>query len=412
MSRLADGVVVGRDDSCDTVLDGREISRRHAEICGDGSRFFIKDLGSRNGLYVDGVQCDSAPLKTGSVVRCGEWIAIITAESDPMGFREIAPGWFGGTKLLDVVRPTGRVSDELPIIIQGESGTGKEGLARAIHTWSRRTGPFVAVNCAALPLHLAESELFGHRKGAFTGADSSNPGLFRSAHMGTLFLDEIQELPPPIQAKMLRVLEQREVLPVGDTTTIPIDVRVICATQESLATAVAEGRFRGDIHARLDGLTVTLPPLRQRREDIAPLFLGFLRQYANDHPPAVDAKTIEALCLYNWPFNVRELVLLAKRLLGMYGTEPVLIRAHLPERILTNAPTVANPGNDSSRLERTHRQRSVTDDTEFRKFVSALQAHNGNVARASVAIGITRAKAYRLLSARPDFSLEQFREHK
>ncbi len=174
-----------------------------------------------------------------------------------------------------------------------------------------------------LPVHLAESELFGHKKGAFTGADKASPGLFRAAHQGTLFLDEIQELPASIQPKLLRVLEQREVLPLGEVMPVPIDVRTVVATQSSLAKASLEGRFRADLHARLDGLTVTLPPLRARREDIVPLFLQQLNQNSPGPATAIEPKFAEALCIYDWPLNVRELVQLVRRLVSVNAHEPI-----------------------------------------------------------------------------------------
>jgi transcriptional regulator with PAS, ATPase and Fis domain len=398
---LTDRHVVGRDATCETSLLGTEISRRHAEFRIDGPIAAVRDLGSRNGVFVNGVKHEDAPLAQGDVVRCGEWIGVIVSENEPGKFEEIAPGWYGGSALMTVAEPARRVASDLPIIVQGETGTGKEGMARAIHGWSGRKGPFVAVNCAALPAHLAEAQLFGHRKGAFTGADKSSPGLFRAAHTGTLFLDEILELPPSVQPKLLRVLEQQEVLPLGETEPIPINVRVVAATQESLTDAVAGGRFRADLHARLDGLTVVLPPLRARREDIAPLLLEFLRQHAGGRPPSIEPKLVEALCLYDWPLNVRELVLLVRRMLGLYAHEGMLKKIHLPERLLRRAPSGSSP---DSPAEEKRTWRRVDDEAEFESLVSALRDHGGNVAKAAAALGVNRQRAYRLLSAHPDFS--------
>ncbi|HZL18447.1 MAG TPA: sigma-54-dependent Fis family transcriptional regulator [Polyangia bacterium] len=217
MPRPADRQVVGRDESCDTVLLGTEISRGHAEFWVDGPVLAVRDLESLNGVFVNGVRRADAPLLPGDVVRCGEWVGVVVADQGADLFGEIAPGWFGGSAFRAAVEPARRVAVDLPIIVQGETGTGKEGAARAFHAWSDRTGPFVAVNCAALPAQLAEAELFGYRKGAFTGADGASPGLFRAANGGTLFLDEVLDLPSAIQPKLLRVLEQREVLPLGET---------------------------------------------------------------------------------------------------------------------------------------------------------------------------------------------------
>ena len=397
--------VVGRDETCDSVLPGTEISRHHAEFRVDGPMLAVRDLESRNGVFVNGRRCKDAPLRLGDVVRCGEWIGILVADGDPAGLREIAPGWHGGAAMLAAVQPTRRVAADLPIIIQGETGTGKEGMARAIHAWSGRSGPFVAVNCAALPAHLAEAELFGHRRGAFTGADRASPGLFRAADGGTLFLDEVLELPAAVQPKLLRVLEQREVQALGEPKPIAVDLRIVAAAQEPLAGAVADKRFRADLLARLDGLTVVLPPLRARRDDIAPLFQEFLRQHSGGRAPELEAKLVESVCLYDWPLNVRELLLLARRLLSVHGHEPILKKAHLPKSILAPSPrhpAAIQPAHEGARQSR----RSTDDETEFKALVEALHACGGRVAEAAARVGINRARAYRLLSAHPDFSLD------
>jgi len=404
--------VVGRDDSCDTVLRGNEISRRHAEFRVDGPIVAVRDLQSRNGVFVNGQRRDDALLELGDVVRCGEWIGVVVSDDGaPDVFREIATGWYGGATLAAAVAPGRSLAADLPIVIQGETGTGKEGMARALHDWSRRRGPMVAVNCAALPADLAEAELFGYRKGAFTGADVQSPGLFRAAEGGSIFLDEILELPLLLQAKLLRVLEERRVRALGETRDLPIDVKIVVATQEPLADAVAEHRFRADLLARLDGLTLVLPPLRARREDIAPLFLTFLKPHFGGRPIEIEAKLIEALCLYDWPLNVRELVLLARRLIGVHGRESVLKKAHLPERMLARGPDDADtepPGRAAEREKRPWRK--ADDSAAFDALVEALRAQKGSVARAAAAVGVTRSRAYRLLAANPDFSLEGVRQ--
>lgn len=407
--RISHSHVVGRDESCGTPLAGTEISRRHAEFRIDGPVVTIHDLGSRNGVFVNGRKCDEAPLAQADLIRCGEWIGIIGQDDPSRGFREIAPGWYGGAVLRAAADPAKRLPADLPIIVQGETGTGKEGMARAIHGWSDRRGPFVAVNCAALPAHLAEAELFGYRKGAFTGADKASLGLFRAAQGGTIFLDEILDLPAAIQPKLLRVLEQREVLALGETGAVAIDVRVVAATQEALSEAVAAGRFRADLHARLDGLTVMLPPLRARREDVIPLFLEFLQQHASDGPPpALETKLVEALCLYDWPLNVRELLLLARRLLALHAHEGVLKKAALPARMLS-VSRVSQSDDPISPGRKKRLWRKVDDDAQFEALVAALRAQQGSVGRAAEAIGISRARAYRLLSAHPDFSRDRAR---
>ncbi len=425
--------VIGRDETCDLRLAGSEISRRHAEFRVDGPVVAVRDLESRNGVFVNGVRQTDAPLLRGDVVRCGEWIGVAVVEPDGApGFREISAGWYGGATLAAAAEPARRVAADpstadLAIVVQGETGTGKEGMARAIHAGSGRGGPFVAVNCAALPSELAEAELFGYRKGAFTGAHAASVGLFRAADGGSLFLDEILELPLSLQPKLLRVLEERKVRALGETRDVAIDVRVIAATQEPLADAVASARFRADLQARLEGLTVILPPLRERREDIVPLFLQFVQSLPGQAPPApaalAEPKLIEALCLYDWPLNVRELALCAKRLVGVHGIGGLWRRFHLPERMLSRTrlvvegasgpvddPNAEGPAAGGARAAGEPRaRRKTTDETEFDALIAALRTHGGSVAQAARAIGVGRARAYRLLSAHPDFSLEDVR---
>ena len=234
--------LIGRDADCTIRLDGTDISRRHASLRKDGPHggTVIVDLGSRNGVRVNGRPTTSSALRPGDVVRLGGWLGVVS--NGPAGWKEIAPGLYGGSALQAALVPVRRAAaSELPIIIEGETGTGKEVLTRTIHAWSGRTGPLVAVNCAALPEALAEGELFGYRRGAFTGADRASPGHFRSAEGGTLLLDEVTELPLALQAKLLRVLEEREVQPLGESRPVPIDVRVVVAGQQSLLEAVQQG---------------------------------------------------------------------------------------------------------------------------------------------------------------------------
>jgi DNA-binding NtrC family response regulator len=199
--------------------------------------------------------------------------------------------------------------NESHVLLRGESGTGKELVARAIHAASPRAhGPFAPVDCGALPESIIESELFGHEKGAFTGATGAT-GLFRMAHGGTLFLDEIGEIPPNVQAKLLRALQEKEVRPVGGSSAVPVDIRVICATHRDLERMVAEGRFRQDLFYRLDVVRIEIPPLRERRDDIPLLVHHFLRKYRGAHSPVegIEDEALQALVEADWPGNVREL---------------------------------------------------------------------------------------------------------
>jgi transcriptional regulator with PAS, ATPase and Fis domain len=262
------------------------------------------------------------------------------------------------------------------------------------------------VNCATLPQGLAEAELFGYRRGAFTGADRASAGFFRSAEGGTLLLDEVSDLPLGVQAKLLRVLEQRAVQPLGETRPVPIDVRIVVAGQQSLAEAVQEGRFRADLLARLEGLTVRLPPLRKRREDVLPLFSLFLRRSSGGRAPALDAELVERLAVHDWPFNVRELVLLVRRLLVLHAGESTLTVDHLPERLL-EAPREASAPRRSEPRHAT--PAPITEAVGLPALMVALRAARGNVARASAMLGITRQRAYRLMEAAA-VDLEALRE--
>ncbi|HEU4410883.1 MAG TPA: sigma 54-interacting transcriptional regulator [Polyangiaceae bacterium] len=218
------------------------------------------------------------------------------------------------------------------VLLLGESGSGKEVIARALHALSRRAAEkFVAFNCAAVPHHLFEGQIFGHRRGSFTGATSDSPGVVRAAHGGTLFLDEIGELPLDVQPKLLRFLENREVTPLGDVRPVPVDVRVVTATHRDLAQLVREGRFREDLYYRLNVVPLRIPPLRERPEDIAPLARHFARQLSGPPapPPVLAPDALAALATYPWPGNARELRNVIERALAFSPPPPVLTASHL-----------------------------------------------------------------------------------
>ena len=308
--------VVGRDESCDTVLSGNEVSRRHAEFRVDGPVAAVRDLQSRNGVFVNGSKRADAPLARGDVIRCGEWIGIVARTAgEHDGFREIAPGWFGGARLAAAVEHARRLNGASPVVVQGEAGTGKEGMARAIHAGSGRSGPFVPVTCATLAGGTGRGGVVrdSERRQPVPGRDpgfAGGPAAEAAAGAGGW-------------AGTTNWARRRHT----------VDVRIIAASREPLAQAVTDGRFRADLQARLEGLTVVLPPLRARREDITPLFQELLRQHCGGPPPVPEPRLVETLCLYDWPLNVRELALLARRLLDLQGHEPVLRKNFLPQQI-------------------------------------------------------------------------------
>jgi DNA-binding NtrC family response regulator len=398
--------VLGRDADAAVRLDGTDVSRRHASLQREaGGGLAIIDLESRNGTRVNGRPIRIARLAPSDVIRLGSWVGVVSVNAEPLG--EIAPGVLGGGVLRKALAELEHAArSDLPIVLEGETGTGKEVVARAAHGWSQRSGPFLAVNCAALPEGLAEAELFGYRRGAFTGADRPSPGFFRSADQGTLLLDEIFDLPLAVQAKLLRVLEQREVQPLGEARPVPVNVRVLVAGQQSLLDAVRERRFRADLLARLDGLTVRLPPLRERREDVPALFQRLWRDVAGAETK-LESDFVERLCIHDWPLNVRELVLLARRLQVFCAKEASLRARHLPERIgelAGDAPPVA----PASEPIRPASAAAPAERVELPELLSALRTCKGNVARASALLGITRQRAYRLIEE-GDVDLEELR---
>ncbi len=356
-------------------------------------------LASTNGIFLNGERITEAHLKAHDVLRVGEWIGVVTSVNPdapiegPL-FREATPDYWAGPALQARLGPVRRVApSNLPVVVQGETGTGKEGVARSLHAWSGRQGPYLALNCAALPESLAEGELFGYRKGAFTGAERANPGYLRAAHNGTLFLDEIVDLPLPIQAKLLRALEQREVIPLGESAPVQIDVRIISAAQGPLSQAVSDQRFRPDLFARLDGLRVDLPPLRQRLEEVLFLFTRSLaRHRGGGAVPELDVLLAELLLLHDWPFNVREVDLLARQMIALHGEVRLLKRAHLPNRLRGRASRPVAPLASVPAHAR-------GEGPDIETFTAALRANQGNVKRAAAALGISRAKAYRLMDA-------------
>jgi sigma-54 dependent transcriptional regulator, acetoin dehydrogenase operon transcriptional activator AcoR len=401
--------VVGRDTSCDVILEAAQVSRRHLSIRRNGPVLVAEDLQSRNGSHYAGERLTKGGLASGGVLRLGEAIAIVLGASEGQAFdyRELAPGLFGGPTLAECVNDLPRVArSDLPVIVQGPTGSGKERVAAAVHHFSARSGRFVGINCAALPEALAENELFGHKRGAFTGAERNEIGYVAAANGGTLFLDEVVELRPAVQARLLRVLQEREVVPLGDTRPFRVDLRVVVASQIPLAQAVREGRFREDLFARLNGFQITLPPLSERREDVPFLFAQFLAERFGGRPPGVRVRLMEALCLYGWPRNVREIEMLAKRLAVLHGHEPELDARHLAG-LLDDGPTSARESPSGVRTVRALPDDDVVQEPDA--LTAALDANGGNIVRAAKQMGISRARAYRLLIAR-GIDVQRFRK--
>jgi two-component system response regulator HydG len=291
-------------------------------------------------------------------------------------------------KLAEHVAPT-----ESTVLIQGESGTGKEVVARYIHNLSSRAdGPFLSINCGALPENLLESELFGHVKGSFTGAVRDKQGLFAAARGGSFFLDEVGEMPPSLQVKLLRVLQEREAIPVGATEAIPVDVRIIAATNRDLEEEIRRGNFRSDLFYRLNVIALNLPPLRDRRDDLLLLLEAFLQnmaQEAGTEPKALSSEALDAVMVYEWPGNVRELENALEHAVVL-SRGNLIEAAALPERITRRRkePLVA---------ERSYRNPTL-EVIERAYIMWVLQAEGGNKTRAAEVLGIDPSTLYRKLS--------------
>ena len=293
-------------------------------------------------------------------------------------------------ELLRICRTIEKVAaSDASVMLLGESGTGKEVLAQSLHRASRRSGKFVAINCAAIPENLLESELFGYEKGAFTGASKTTPGRIETAHGGTLFLDEIGDLPGSLQAKLLRFLQERTIQRLGARTETPVDVRVVCATHQDLPALIAEGRFREDLYYRLAEIVVTLPALRDRVGDAVLLAHAFLKRHAQEQRTTLrfNDAAIQAIESYRWPGNVRQLLNVIKRAAIMCEGGRVT-----PEDLALPGASAAAEEAESLDL------RAARERAERTTIVTALARANGNVVKASELLGITRPTLYDLMS--------------
>lgn len=408
---------IGRSD-CTCVLDGHEVSRMHARIDRTSEQYAtyeVKDCASKNGVHVNGKRVPSARLTHRDVLRIGEWVGLFTIETSepPNRVAEVgAPpfryehGMLVGPSLVPAVELAQRAAEAgLSIVIQGETGTGKELLARAIHTWARRGGDYVPVNCAAIPEGMAEAELFGYCKGAFTGALKNHPGYMRSADRGTLLLDELPQLPLTLQRKLLRAIEQREVKGMGESRPVPVDVLIVSASQYPLEELVAAGRFARDLQMRIQQVVVRLAPLRERNADLGYLIRELIRRHMGGRQIRIDPKVAEALCLYDWPGNLRELSSELHALCSLHGHEPRLKHIHLPAHLRLPSANSVPP-----KLPATSDSLSVdkkAPEVLRPQLLDALKQSRGNLTRAAKILGVPRQWFYMYLSKQ---ELSSFRE--
>jgi transcriptional regulator with PAS, ATPase and Fis domain len=310
-------------------------------------------------------------------------------EAPPPEFADVVGESPAMREIAELIKRFTRTDEQ--VLITGESGTGKELAARAIHAGSRRRqGPFVAVNCAAIPSNLVASELFGYEKGAFTGANARTRGQIEHAHGGTLFLDEIGDMPVDLQGHLLRFLQDGQIVRVGGRETVAVDVRIVAATNVRLRVAIAEGRFREDLYYRLNVLTLPLPPLRERPEDIEPLARHFLRIAARDFGRNVadfDADALAALRRHSWPGNVRELMSAVRRAVVIGDGDSVKLRDLIG---LEDTPRPA-PTTDPKPLPR------AGSPEERTALLAALARHGENVTLTAQELGVSRVTLYRML---------------
>jgi DNA-binding NtrC family response regulator len=393
----------GGGDHLSISIPDPRISSAHLRIQRTGGGWQLTDAGAKNGTFVNGTRVQSRLLADRDVIEAGRTLFFFRraltggsgrpAVLEATGLDVSTPGLATLVPALEseFARLRAVAVGQLSIAIQGESGTGKELLAAAVHELSGRRGPFLALNCGALPANLVASELFGYRRGAFSGAEEDRPGLFRSAEGGTLLLDEIGDLPPESQAALLRVLQEGEVLPLGATRPVKVDVRVICATSHDLGALAAQGRFRQDLRERLAGYTATLPALRDRLEDLGLLVMLLLPKLAADQPEQIAFATeaARALLRYRWPGNVRELKNCLHAAVLLAGPHRIGL-AHLAP-----GPRLAVDVDGETAPARPR----LTDEEQRRRdeLVTLLATNGGNVSAVARQLGKDRVQIQRWL---------------
>ncbi len=390
------GLTLGRGQAVfEEPFDDPAMAPQHAELRFQGARAFVHDLGSGAGTRLNGAPLgDPRELREGDVLRLGDTALVFTSLDRIRGAGENLsapePELTGNTPSIEAVRRSVEAVAPHPrtVVLLGETGTGKEIVARQLHRRGGRTGPFVAVNCGGFSEGLLASELFGHVRGAFTGAVAEQQGLFRAARGGTLLLDEAGEISLALQPTLLRVLETWQVRPVGSTRDVPLDVRVIAASNRELVTLVQQGRFRADLYARLAQWVIRLPPLRDRREDI-PALVAALLVRLGEKGRALTPDFAEALLLHPWPLNVR----------GLSNVLSIATIASPAARALELGPEVLASMEDN-RIEPAAQVRETAPiELDRAALEELLRRFGGRVAEMARHVGVSRPKLYRMLWA-------------
>ncbi len=402
---------VGKSSDCELVLSDGAVSRKHLKLVMLADGIEVHDLGSTNGSYFQGARFDTIVVGPGASVVLGQTeLKVVSTDPPTLSTTDLprfgdmlgaAPPMRHVFEILSRVAPS-----EAAVLVQGETGTGKELVAEALHTHSaRKKGPFVICDLGALPKSLIESELFGHVRGAFTGADRDRMGAFQQANGGTIFLDEIGELDMDVQPRLLRALERRQVKPVGTSTYQTVDVRVVAATNRDLSAEVRAGRFREDLFHRLAVVRVQLPPLRDRPGDVPLLvehFLGVAARNAGTSPIAVPPATMAALASYDWPGNVRELRNVLERAVSLAGgaLDPVTLglddHTSRPGGHGAHAGNAAAPTVDVDVTFKEAKE-SLIQAWEREYVQKLLDKASGNVSLAARQAGIDRVYLHRLM---------------
>jgi transcriptional regulator with GAF, ATPase, and Fis domain len=394
-SMVAQRAVIGSAKGVDVFVADPTVSKLHADVEPREDGIWIRDLGSKNGTYIEGILVREGCVPEGGSVRVGSTLLVMQRDPETADVDLWPEDHFGGligrsTVMRELFASLARLAPtDSSVLIQGETGTGKELVARALHEASGRAGaPFVVVDCGALPENLLETELFGHSRGAFTGAAAAREGAIESADGGTVFLDEIGEVPLSMQPKLLRVLEARTVRRVGETEHRKVDVRFIAATHRNLRAMVNAGAFREDLYFRLSVLPIVVPPLRDRLEDVPLLVQAFLASHGAEWP---EGFLMSDLTQRPWLGNVRELRTFVERAL-IFGPEKALT--------MTGARNIAGPeAANASTLDRPLKEaREIWMDRFEREYLTRLLERTGrNVLRAAQEAGVHRTYVYRLI---------------
>ena len=421
-------VKIGRGHEADLQLPDPSVSRLHAKVFRVGQQYFLADLRSRNGTHADGKRITQLSLEDGRMFQVGPFrihfhrpasgtsageaptvppgtasavTGSVEAEPARASNRKEGPtaaveapfGLIGGSahvrKLVETIRRV--AASDVPVLIEGETGSGKELVARGIHDASaRRERPFIVVNCGAISPELIESELFGHERGAFTGATAQRKGAFELANGGTIFLDEIGELPVALQPKLLRVLEQKEIKRVGGNDLLLADVRVLAATNRNLREEIARKTFREDLYFRVGAITVPIPPLRDRREDVAPIarhFLSGMGGPASGPLPVLSPDALDAMISHDWPGNVRELRNAVQRAVVMAES------GELTGHDFSFLRQAATPGTDTEKPSGLSRW----DQAERTNILGELARQMGNKTKTARELGIAKSTLFEKL---------------